>query len=150
MGGPRLNLDKLHEYQPDRELELFCYALIHQDVKGNKDAAERLSGVKKGKFYWAYKTNEAFRHWFSELCFSILKHNEAIPPYALMGAVIDKDVQAIRTYYELIGKLKNGGTVVDQSTHIHKTNVYLNEKATKEEANAGSNRIVSELPAKQV
>jgi hypothetical protein len=113
-------VDKITKYQPSRELELFCYALIHQDVKGNKEAAERLSGVKKGKFYWAYKTDEDFRHWYSELCFSILKHNEAIPPYALMGAIIDKDVSAIRTYYELIGKLK--GQSVNVTTQVYANN----------------------------
>ena len=106
-------IEKSNTYQPNRDLEIFCYALVHQDVKGNKEAAERLSGVCKGKFYYHYKNDENFRRWYSELCFSILKHNEAIPPYALMGAIIDKDVQAIRTYYELIGKLKAQGVNIE-------------------------------------
>lgn len=99
--------ENLNKYQPPRDLELFCYALISIDVKGNKRKAQELSKVDKGKFYYAYKTSEEFRHWFSELCFSILAQNEAIPPHALLGAISNRDVQAIRTYYELIGKLKS-------------------------------------------
>ena len=42
-------------YQPTRELELFCNALVSQDVMGNKDKAERLSGIDKGRFHYAWK-----------------------------------------------------------------------------------------------
>jgi len=75
-------LDKkkeLNEYKPKRDLELFCYALISPDVKGNKDKAQQISGIDKGKFYWAWHNHPEFREWFSQLCFSVLKTNEAIP-----------------------------------------------------------------------
>ena len=35
--------EKISEYQPKRDLELFCYALVSEQCKGNKDAAERLN-----------------------------------------------------------------------------------------------------------
>lgn len=98
---------KVVKYQPPRDLELYCYALVSQDVKGNKLEAERVSKVDKGKFYWAWKNHPEFRAWYMDLCFQILTNNSAIPAYALMGSVIDKDVQAIRTFYELTGQLKN-------------------------------------------
>jgi hypothetical protein len=96
----------LKNYQPSKDLERFCQALILPDVKGNKSRASQLTNIDPGKFYYAYRTNSDFRLWFANLCFSVLGENAAIPPYALLGAIIDKDVQAIRTYYELTGKLK--------------------------------------------
>jgi len=99
--------EKSHNYQPSRELELFCYALISEQVKGNKARAQELTRVDKGKFYYAWRHHAEFRAWYTKLCFDILTHNAAIPAYALLSAIVGKDVQAIRTYYELTGQLKH-------------------------------------------
>jgi len=99
--------ENLSKYQPPRDLEIYCLALVSQDVKGNKSAAQRLTKIDTGKFNYAWKTKQEFRLWYMNLCFDILASNSAIPPYALMSAILDKDVMAIRTYYELTGQLKN-------------------------------------------
>lgn len=54
--------------------------------------------------------------------------------------------------WEHIADLKKqvSGIAIDNSTHIHRTNVYLNERALKEENATANNRIVSQLPAEQV
>lgn len=140
--------EKVDKYQPPRDLEIFCLALVHQDVKGNKLEAERLTKVSKSKFYYYYRTSEAFRHWYSELCFSILKLNEAIPPYALLGAVIERDVQAIRTYYELIGKLKgqavNVNTQISTVVYPNRTLIFTDLKDENVSSDAGTKNIHAE------
>lgn len=111
-------------YEPKRDIKMFCYALVSEGVKGNKEAAERVSGVRKGKFYWLWRTEPRFRAWYHDLCLQILGTNAAIPPVALLGQIIRGDTQAIRTYYELIGKLKGntvnvntGDTTIIQTPH---------------------------------
>lgn len=101
--------EKISNYQPNRDLERFCYALVSEDIKGNKTAAQRLSKVDRCKFEYAWRTKPEFRKWYSDLCFTVLSKNSAIPAYALLGAIINKDVQAIRTFYELEGRLNKGG-----------------------------------------
>ena len=136
MGGKRLRSDsELNKYKPKRELEIFAHALISQDVKGNELAAERLTKISRHKFRWAMQTSRDFRLWYSDLCFSILAKNEAIPPYALLGAILDKDVQAIRTYYELTGRLNNK---IEHSGRIEgERNIIIIRNENKTEALAG-------------
>lgn len=121
--------ENLNKYHPRRELEIFAYALVSIDIKGNELAAERLTKVGRFKFRYAMQTNPEFRQWYSDLCYQVLLKNEAIPTYALMGAIIDKDVQAIRTYYELIGKIKKQGDV--NVTQIVKTGAASNANGSR-------------------
>lgn len=111
------------EYIPPFSMRKFIEALISEEVKGNKTEAERRTGVKRERFYYYFNRYPEFRKWFSNQCDKVLGKNEAIPPYALMSAIIKGDVQAIRTYYELIGKLKHQITDMKQETHLHFTNI---------------------------
>ena len=134
--------NKFNNYRPSRDLEIFCHCLVTPEVKGNKKLAMELTKVDKGKFYWAIEHKPEFRLWFLDLCLRILINNAEIPPYALLGAIMDKDVGAIRLYYELTGKL-NGKPLIDQSLHIHET--YFWKDNGREPAD--SNRLQStELP----
>lgn len=97
------NIDK---YEVPIDLRMFVEALLSEEVKGNKVKAEEKSGVNRQNFYNHYKKYPEFRRWYSEQCDHILGMNEAIPPVALLSQIIKGDTQAIRTYYEIIGKLK--------------------------------------------
>lgn len=120
------NSDK---YIPPIEMRHFVQALLSEQVKGNKTEAERRTGVSRGRFYYYFEKPE-FRKWFSGQCDLIFGRNEAIPPYALMNAIIQGDVQAIRTFYELRGKLKHqlehSGKIEGPEHRI--TNIILNLK----------------------
>jgi hypothetical protein len=109
---------KVNDYQPSRELELFCQALVSEPVKGNKAGAERLTGINKFRFDHACRTNPEFREWYLKFCFDFLISHSAVPAYALLGKIMEKDVQAIRTFYEMTGQLKhvykNESDVVEQ------------------------------------
>ena len=112
---------KLYEYIPTMEMRRFVQTLLSEEVKGNKTEAERRTGVRRQLFYWHFNRSAEFRKWFSEQCEKFLSINETIPSYMLMRKILDGDVQAIRTYYELKSKLGNK-FVLDQSKHYHITN----------------------------
>ena len=103
----RLKLaDKIDKYEPPFEIRWFVQTLISEEVKGNKLEAEKRTGVSRGKFYYYFNKYPEFRKWFSEQCEIFLAKNEAIPSFMLMKKILDGDVQAIRTYYELAKKLR--------------------------------------------
>lgn len=110
-------------YIPCVELRRFVQALLSPDVAGNKSEAQRISGVRRGRFYAAMYHEPAFRQWFSDECDRFLAGNEAVSSTALMRKIQRGDTVAIRTYYELRGKLR-GGVVVNQSQHLHQTYVW--------------------------
>jgi hypothetical protein len=109
---------KFNDYQPNKDLERFCYCLVTNQVRGNKDLAMTLTHVDKGKFYYAIRTNPLFCMWYLKLCMSILINNAEIPPYALLGAIMDKDVAALRLYYELTGQNKGEDKGSEHKTFI--------------------------------
>lgn len=96
-----------HNYCPPIEMRHFVQALLSEDVKGNKAEAERRTGVDRGRFYYHFREHLEFRQWFSEQCDLFLGKNEAIPAYSLLSQIVQGDVPAIRTYYELRGKIKS-------------------------------------------
>lgn len=97
-----------HDYLPSLELRQFVHILLSEEVKGNKAEAARRTGCDVGRFYYAFRMSPEFRAWFSEQCDLFLGKNEAIPAYSLLNQIVKGDVQAIRAYYELRGKLKHG------------------------------------------
>ena len=123
------------EYIPTIDMRKYVNILLSEEVKGNKTEAARISGVDKGRFYYHFRRNKYFREWFAEQCDAFLGVNQAIPSYMLMKKVLDGDVQAIRTYYEIAGKIKQtvkGGDVNIES-HMHFTKINLNELKGKSE-----------------
>ncbi len=97
---------KSNEYQPSVALRQFVQALLSEEVAGNKTRAEAASGVRRQRFY-KNLTNPEFRIWFSRQCDEVLLINQASVASSLLSMATKGDVSAIRTYYELIGKLKN-------------------------------------------
>ena len=114
---PKELVKKSYSYEPSQELRRFVEALLSEEVKGNKVKAESISHVARQRFYWNYKKHPEFREWFAEQCDLFLGNYEPVAGYALVGAMLKNDVQAIRTYYELRGKLKhivkNEGPIVE-------------------------------------
>ena len=111
--------EKSNEYIPPVDMRLFTQALLSEGVKGNKQRAQEITGVNRGRFYYYWESSPhkfEFRRWFSDKCDEILGINEAIPPYALMNEIIKGNVEAIKTYYKLRGKLKDN-PIFDQSQH---------------------------------
>jgi hypothetical protein len=104
---PRELIKKTHTYQPPEDLGRFVQALMTEEVKGNKVKAAALTRVRREKFYYHYRKDPEFREWVSEQCDVFRSHYEPVVGFALMGAIMEKDVMAIRTYYELAGKLKH-------------------------------------------
>ncbi len=103
-----MNNTKLDKYIPSTKLRIFVQCLLSEEVKGNKIEAERRTGVRRQLFYWYFEKSSEFRKWFSDQCDKFLGLNQAIPSHMLMKKILEGDVQAIRTYYELLGKLKLG------------------------------------------
>ena len=97
---------KPDSYQPSFALRQFVQALLSGEVGGNKTKAEMVSGVRRQRFYNNMAKPE-FRNWFNAQCDKVLLVNQARVTSALMSSIVKGDVSAIRTYYELIGKLKN-------------------------------------------
>ena len=126
------------EYTPPSDVRQFCYALVSEGIKGNKLEAERVTKVDKGKFYYHWRKHPEFRAWYHDLCLQILGTNAAIPPVALLGQIVRGDTQAIRTYYELMGKLKgqtvnvNTGDTIIQTPHAVIFSAIAKEQTTEE------------------
>ena len=95
-----------HSYQPSVALRRYVQVLLSDGVSGNKSKAEQVSGVRRQRFYKGMAKPE-FRNWFNAQCDKVLLVNQARVTSALMSSIVKGDVSAIRTYYELIGKLKN-------------------------------------------
>lgn len=130
---------KPDDFQPPEDIRRFCEALMSEEVKGSKTKAQDLTHVDRGRFYYFWSKSPhkfEFRRWFTDHCDDILGINEAIPPYALMSEVIKGNVEAIKTYYKLRGKLREN-PLIDQSQHTHITYAYIrNADAVKEGSNA--------------
>lgn len=126
---------KNNTYTPTIEMRLFVQTLLSEEVKGNKTEAERRTGVRREVFYYYFKRHPEFRKWFSEQCDAFLGINEAIPSYMLMKKILEGDVQAIRTYYELRSKLKqhleHSGEIKGGETRL----ILITPKERKENAN---------------
>jgi hypothetical protein len=101
-----INDTKSYNYQPSVPLRQFVQALLSDDVSGNKSKAEKITGVRRQRFYQNMAKAE-FRQWFNEQCDKVLLINQATVAGSLLSMATKGDVTAIRTYYELIGKLKN-------------------------------------------
>ena len=95
------------EYVPKQSLRLFVQALLSREVKGNKEEAQRVTGVYKGTFYWHLRHNVEFRLWFEAQCDRALMAIRATVDNSLLKEIKDGNVPAMRTYYEVIGKIKN-------------------------------------------
>ena len=126
------------EYLPSVEMRRFVSCLLSEECKGNKSKAERMSGVDRCRFDWAWfkgKDRVEFRKWFSAKQDEFLGTNETIVSYALMTAILKGDTQAIKTFYELRGKIKNA--VNNSTTVINKVqngNGYVGESEARSEA----------------
>ena len=94
------------EYLPSSNQVIFVDALFADDVRGIKQLAEKKTGVSASCFSVWWK-DENFRKWYSGKCDEYLKESETIAAGALMEKVKDGDVSAIKTFYELVGKLRN-------------------------------------------
>lgn len=108
-----------YEYIPPIELRRFVQTLLLEDVRGNKTEAERRTGVQKQRFYYYFETRPEFRKWFSEQCDKFLASYEALTVSALKNKILEGDVQAIRTYYELVKKIRH--------TFEHSGNINIGE-----------------------
>jgi hypothetical protein len=129
---------KPNSYIPSVELRKYVSCLFHDDILGDKSLAMKMSGVDRGRFYYNMKKPE-FRKWFSDECDKFFENNNDIAATALIKKVRGGDVQAIRTFYELRGKLKQIGVSIEQHTHI----AYVRERAESDNP-----LRASELPAR--
>lgn len=97
----------VNTYVPPMELVHFVQALFNPDVKGRIKTAAKVTGVDKGKFYHALKKPE-FKKWLADQVKDFLARNAPRVATALMKECLKGNVPAIRTYYELEGRLKSG------------------------------------------
>ena len=112
---------KSYDYQPSAALRRYVQALLSDEVKGNKTLAEQVSGVRRQRFYYNM-TKPEFRQWFNDECNIVLLINRARVDFFLLSMIEKGNVVAMRTYYELIGVLKNkierSGGVESQDTKL--------------------------------
>ena len=116
-----INNTKSYDYQPSAALRRYVQALLSDEVKGNKTLAEQVSGVRRQRFYYNM-TKPEFRQWFNDECNIVLLINRARVDFFLLSMIEKGNVVAMRTYYELIGVLKNkierSGGVESQDTKL--------------------------------
>lgn len=93
-------------YIPPVALRRFCMTLLSGECMGSKEKAMALSGIDKGKFYYAFRTSVDFRKWYSEQCDLFINSNEGLISSALLRACLQGEVSAIRTFYEMKQKIK--------------------------------------------
>ena len=123
-----------HDYMPTLKLRLFVQALFSDEIRGNRDKAERATGVRKQTFYYHLRKNPDFKKWFATYCSDFLSQNEDFVSAQLLKNIKNGSDQAIRTYYQLRGKLRgdaliNTGDVhIGDKTEVHVTNNYENTK----------------------
>lgn len=105
--------DETNEYEPTPELRLFVETLMSEEVRGNKERASRVCGVDKGKFYWAWNKHPEFRVWYKKFCEEQFQTGVAIGYAELLREMQrgDNKVQAIRTFFEVLGKIKQGAEI---------------------------------------
>jgi hypothetical protein len=109
---------KSYTYTPPIELRIFVQALLSEEVRGNKVEAEKKTGVRRQIFYWHFKKSAEFRAWYTEQCTNYLASLEALVTSKLIGKIQVGNLDAIKVFYELIGKLKKSGVVVKQSVSV--------------------------------
>lgn len=129
MAGESKKLNDLNDYIPPVEIRKFVQVLLSEEVKGNKEDAQRKTGVDKGKFYHQFKTNPKFREWYSNQCDEVLLRNgEAIAVNTLIDSMkrgLNK-LQAVRLFYELNGKIKSGINI-NNNNYVSNTTIELSE-----------------------
>lgn len=112
------NIAGIDEYLPTMKLRRFVQVLLSPEVLGNKEEAQRRTGVTKQLFYNAMKRHPRFKKWFSDQCDAWLAEQEATVSGCLMRNISRGSDQALRTYYQLRGKLKNDALVDARQVHI--------------------------------
>lgn len=123
--------NKQAEYIPPVPMRMFVEALVSEQVKGNVMDAERVSGVNRGRFYYYMKKPE-FRAWYLKLCDERFSRLTALAYSTLEQEMRrgDSKVQAVKTYFEILGKIKNGADI--NITNVNNAN-YGEPTAEEEE-----------------
>lgn len=100
-----------HEYEPDIDMRKFVVVLLNEGG-GSVNQTERLTKIDRGKFWYHLrraKDKEDFQRWYVAQVDAFFTSYEAAVSKALLKKVADGDVQAMRLYYELRGRIKAGG-----------------------------------------
>jgi hypothetical protein len=114
-------MDKIGQkvFLPDADMRRFVEVLLNDtEVAGRPYRAEKKSGVQRQRFYYLLQTSPEFKQWFLEKCQLRQDARTAMVDDALFFATQQMDASAMRTFYELQGRLKqqngkngNGHTV---------------------------------------
>lgn len=127
---------KSNEFTPRLKLRRFVQVLLTPSVMGNRDEAERVSGVRKGLFYYWMRYSEEFRAWYEEQCDRFLVENESAAVASLIRRVQEGDTQAIRLFFQLRGKLRGEAFVDARSVQIQQTTASAPEDSNRVVVNA--------------
>lgn len=120
----QLDKSESGEYVPTQVMRTFTKVLLQPELKGNKTAVERLTGIRRDRFNWNIKNNSQFRLWFEGQCDRTLMAIRPKVDAYLLKQVGDGVVPAMRTYYEVIGKIKN--RVVNNSVSVDNSDTTVN------------------------
>ncbi len=102
-----LHKNSQYLYLPNAEMRRFVKALMNEGASFRPYRAQKITGIHRMKFYRALK-DPRFNDWYKQ---QRLIYQAALGPIvddALFKAAISGDVSAIRTFYELEGRLKSG------------------------------------------
>jgi len=100
-----------YEYQPDIDMRRFVVVLLNEGG-GSVTATERITKIDRWKFWYHLrraKDREEFQRWYVQQVDAFFASYEAAVSKALLSKVASGDVQAMRLYYELRGRIKAGG-----------------------------------------
>jgi hypothetical protein len=102
---------KNSEYQPPIEMRRFVTVLLNEGG-GNQTETERITKIDKWKFWYHLrraKNKEEFQRWYVQQVDAFFVTYEVAVGKTLLKKIADGDVQAMRLYYELRGRIKAGG-----------------------------------------
>ena len=111
MAGRNLLINSFKELSPKQRQ--FAWTLM--DEGGNISKACEKSGITRKTYYTAWRPNPVYRKYEDfvvDLCTNSL---EMLAFDALKTGLENNDIKAVRTFYELKGKLKSHQTKIDNN-----------------------------------
>lgn len=149
--------DQKLEYIPNAEMRRFVKTLFMDEVAGRPYRAQKITGIERHKYY-RHLEDPQFVEWIHK---QRVKYHTAcgiIVDNALMKAVEMLEVSAIRTFYELEGRLSKGGknvgsggqVVVDTPIIVNLHYDSPKPEAINAEPVPGENKLVMDSETKRI
>ena len=142
------------QYQPTVKLRRFVEALLSDEVMGNKRGAERVSGVRRGAFFYNLKKSADFKAWFKQQCADVFTTHLPSTVFSIQRAAArGDDTRAALALLEMAGlyrpkELDDPGVNVNVNVYPQKTIVFQDVKPNGDEQPTDSKDVYAGESAK--